>query len=120
MFSVSLIKVKLLTILSMVFMGLFSRFVLGFPILFPITCPIFHATQDNHRFPDSGSRTSLRFMPTSRYTQKRRRILSDGGVVEEELTVLEDISDQTCFDLVNDVIEYENDNFNTWFLPLAR
>ena len=120
MFSVSLIKVKLLTILSMVFMGLFSRFVLGFPMLLPISVPIFHATPDNHRFPDSGSRPSLRFMPASRYTQKRRRALKNGQAVEEELITLHDEYGNINFDFVGDVIEQGSGNFNSFFTSPAR
>lgn len=112
MFSASLIKVKLLTILSMVFMGLFSRFVLGFPMLLPISVPIFHTSPENHQFPDGGGRTSLRFMPAPRHTQKRRRNLKNGQIVEEELTFLEERCDDTCFDFVGEVIEQGNNTFN--------
>ena len=103
----------------MVFMGLFSRFVLGFPMLLPISVPLFQTIPDSHRFPDGGSRTSLRFMPASRYSQKRRRTHKDGGVVEEELAFLEVRCDETCYDFVGEIVEHENDNFNP-SLPHAR
>ncbi len=115
MFSLYLIKIKLLTLLSMVFMGLFSRLVLGFPMLLPISMPLFHTPPDNHQFPDGGSRPSLRFMPVSRYPQRRRRTLKDGRVVEEELTFLQDRCDDTNFEFVGEVIDQANDNFNSYF-----
>jgi len=120
MFSVSLIKVKLLTILSMVFMGLFSRFVLGFPMLLPIAVPIFHTIPENHRFPDSGSRTSLRFMPASRCTQRRRHALKNGQTIEEELSFLQDRYDISSFDFGGEVIEQGSDDFSLFLTLRAR
>ena len=120
MVSVSLIKVKLLTILSMVFMGLFSRLVLGFPMLLPVSAPLFHTTPEDHQFPDSGIRTSLRFMPLPRHTQKRRRTRKDGWMIEDELTFLEYRCDETCFDLVGEVIDQGSNTFNSSFIHPAR
>lgn len=106
MLSVSLIKVKLFTILSMVCMGLFSRLVLGFPLLFPTSTSTVHTIPQETPFPTNGGRTSLRFLPTPRYGQKRRRILKN-KVIEEELTVF--ISDHldANFDFMGEVIEPE-------------
>jgi hypothetical protein len=120
MVSVSLIKVKLLTILSMVFMGLFSRLVLGFPLLFPVSAPLFHTTPEDHQFPDSGNRTSLRFMPVPRHTQKRRRGHKNGQMIEDELTFLEERYDETCFEFVGEVIEQGSDKFSPSFTYLTR
>jgi len=115
MFSVSLVRVKLLTILSMVCMGLFSRFVLGFPFIFPIFTPTFNNIPENYKFPDSGSRTSLRFLPASRYTQKRRRALKDGRTLEEELTLFQPEYDDSQFDFIGEVVEQGGQNFNATF-----
>jgi hypothetical protein len=104
---VPLVKVKLLTTLSMVFMGLFSRLVLGFPALLSTSIPTFHSVLPGYQFPDSGNRTSLRFMSAVRYTQKSRRNLEDGSLLEEEISLLQAESDHSHFGLVGDVIEQE-------------
>lgn len=111
MFAVSLFKIKLMTILCMVFMGLFSRLVLGFPLLLPISLPTFHVIPQNPHFPNGGARTSLRFLSALRYIQKRRRIQKDGRATEEEITLLQPQWDSSQFEFVGEVIEQEAKSF---------
>lgn len=108
MFSFPLLKIKLLTVLSMVFMGLFSKLVLGFPVLLPSSTPVFHGNPERNPFPDGGSRTSLRFLPTLRCIQKRRRILKNGQKIEEEITLFQAEPDNSQFDFIGEVIQDEN------------
>ncbi len=93
-------------------MGLFSRLVLGFPLLLETISPTFHGIPQKHQFPDGGSRTSLRFMSTSRFTQKRRRTLKNGRAIEEELCSLQSDCDNSQFDFIGEVIENGNEDFN--------
>ena len=115
MFSLSILKIKLLTVLSMVFMGLFSRIVLGFPVLIPTSTPAFRALLERYQFPDGGSRTSLRFLPTLRCIQKRRRILKNGRSIEEEVTLFQAEPDNSQFDFIGEVVEQENPHWNLKF-----
>ena len=117
MVSVSLLKIKFLTLLSMVFMGLFSRLVLGLPLLLQTSSTTFHNIPQTHQFPDSGNRTSLRFMPASRYILKRRRVLKNGGILEEELCILQSACDESHFDFIGEVIEQGGEDFNTTLQP---
>jgi hypothetical protein len=103
MISLSIIKIKLLAILSMVFMGLFSRFVLGFPMLLPQSHPIFSGRLETHQFPDSGNRTSLRFLPASRSCQKRKKSHKNGKMLEEEITLFQPNSYDSNFDFMGEV-----------------
>jgi len=112
MFSFPLLKIKLLTVLSMVFMGLFSRLVLGFPILLPSSIAVFHGKPERNLFLDGGSRTSLRFLPTLRCIQRRRRILKDGKKIEEEITLFQAEPDNSQFDFIGEVIEEEAIHWN--------
>lgn len=89
-------------------MGLFSRLVLGFPILLPSSIPVFHGNPARNPFPDGGNRTSLRFLPTLRCIQKRRRILKDGRKIEEEITLFQAEPDNSHFDFIGEVIEDAN------------
>ncbi len=87
----------------MVFMGLFSKFVLGFPLLISSSMPFFHIFPENYRFPDSGNRTSLRFLPIPRGTKKRR--CKNGRGYEEELTFYHSEDELLSFDFIGEVIE---------------
>ncbi len=107
MVSVSVLKIKLLTILSMVFMGLFSRFVLGFPLILPGSTPSLQIQPQGHQLPASGSRTSLRLLPALRREQKRRHGRKDGKTLEEELTFFHTDPHQISLDFIGEVIENE-------------
>lgn len=111
MYFLPFFKIKLLTVLSMVFMGLFSRFVLGFPILVQTSTYAFHGATQSHRFPDSGSRTSLRFISPARYVQKCRRLLKDGNFLEEEVTLIQTEYNHSHLDFVGEVIEDDIDSY---------
>lgn len=111
MYSVPLIKIKLLTVLSMVFMGLFSRLVLGHSFLLPGAVPHFHETPHKHHFPDSGSRPSLRFMPVIRYAQKRLRNSKDGQNLEEAITLLLHQENYLYFELMGEIVELGDQGF---------
>jgi len=115
MFSVSLIKIKFLTILSMVFMGLFSRLVLGLPLLLQTSSPTFHPIPEKHQFPDGGNRTSLRLLPASRCAQKRRHARKDGRTLEEELTLFQSDQENYQLDLIGEVIEEGGEDFYSAF-----
>ncbi|MBS0271800.1 MAG: hypothetical protein JSR85_04055 [Proteobacteria bacterium] len=65
-------------------MGMFSRLVLGSPVLLPLSNPMFHASSNNHQFPDSGSRNTLRLFPSKRLRQKRRQSQKGKMACEEE------------------------------------
>lgn len=106
MLSISLIKIKFLTILSMVFMGLFSRFVLGFPLQSFSTSSNYQNTSGNHRFPDGGARTSLRFIPAMRIMQKRRRTLANGNTKEDEIFTSENTCENPDLDFIGEVIDH--------------
>jgi hypothetical protein len=114
MFSISLIKIKIFTILSMVFMGLFSRMVLGFPWLSQSSTPAYRTNTQSYPFPASGARSSLRLMTGPRYTQKRRRNLKDGSYIDEELTHFETECENPHLDFICEVIEEDNNPFKTF------
>ena len=103
----------------MVFMGLFSRLVLGFPLLFPNSFPSFQACPDTHRFPDSGSRTSLRFLPAPRYIQKRRHKYKVGKILEDEISLFQPTYEDFTFDFVGEIIENGRNDFD-FFSPLSQ
>lgn len=84
MFYFSIIKFKILMILSMVFMGMFSRLVLGYPALWPLSNPMIHSSPHNFQFPDSGSRNTLRLFSGKRLGQKRRQSQKGKMACEEE------------------------------------
>jgi len=107
MVSLSLIKFKLFTVLSMVCMGLFSRFVLGFPVLLPQNDPNFSGRFDSPQFPDSGSRSSLRFLPASRLNQKRKGSYKNGKMLEEEMTLFQPNLYESHFDFIGEIIHQE-------------
>lgn len=88
-------------------MGLFSRLVLGLPLLFPASTPTFHTIPQETPFPTNGARTSLRFLPAPRYGQKRRRILKNGSIGDEEVTVSASDYLDSDFDFLGEVIESE-------------
>ena len=86
-------------------MGLFSKFVLGFPLLLSGSSPFFHIRADGHHFPDSGGRTSLRLLLSPRCTQKRRHKRKDGKMHEEESTLFQSEYELFSFDFIGEIIE---------------
>jgi len=108
MFYITLIKLKFLSILTMVCMGLFSRLILGGPLVLFNSSATYQDIHQSHRFPDSGARTSLRFMPASRLTHKRRRYLKNGKLTEDEFTFRETLDNLPNLDFVGEVID-QND-----------
>jgi len=109
------IKIKFLTILMMVFMGLFSRFVLGFSLTHHMSAPAFHRNTQSYHFPDSGNRTSLRFISICRSFQKRRRKFSRDKFLEEELTITLAEDDHSQFEFMGEIIERESKAFSLPF-----
>lgn len=110
------IKIKFLTVLSMVFVGLFSRFVLGLPLLLQISSPVIHGVLQDYSFPDSGGRTSLRFLSTFFSLQKRRRKSKTNALFEEEIIIENPKHSQ--FDYLGEVLENDTDYFPIPFKPL--
>ena len=106
-----IVKIKFLTMLSMVCMGLFSRFMLGFPLVLPLSGPIFQRVSQGYHFPDGGNRTSLRLVSMGCSQSRRRRKLKSGQVLEEEVTMNGGQCDSSHFDFIGEVLEQESDNF---------
>ena len=113
-----IIKIKFLTILSMVFMGMFSRFVLGLPLLVQTSSPVIHRVLQLYHFPDSGNRTSLRFISSFFSLQKRRRKFKGDRVVEEELLLERADCDHSQFDFMGEVLDQNTDYFPIPFKTL--
>jgi hypothetical protein len=113
------IKIKFLTILSMVFMGLFSRFVLGVPLLIQISSPVIHGVLQYYHFPDSGNRTSLRFISPFLSLQKRRRKFKGDRLVEDEYTMGRIECDHSQFDFLGEVLENDIEYFPIPFKKLV-
>lgn len=95
MLSVIFIKIKFLTILGMVCMGLFSRLVFGIPALQSLTTHSFQSPKQGVHFPNGSRRSTLRFMTGCRTSQKRRKSQNGGGFSEDEIIPSEIFVDET-------------------------
>ena len=69
------IKLKFFMMLSMVCMGLFSRFMLGFPGMSPLSAPLFQRLSQNYYFPNGGGRTSSQLSSMRSFRPRRQKIL---------------------------------------------
>ncbi len=96
-------------------MGLFSRLVLGFPTTLISFSSNVQNTSENHRFPDGGARTSLRFIPAPRLMQKRRRKLANGETKEDEIFSSENNCETTCFEFIGEVLDQSDNTHNERF-----
>lgn len=107
MFSIPLLKIKLFTLLSMVIMGLFSRFVLGLPIQITSSITTCSEKTPTHRFPDSGARSSLRFLPAPKFVRKRRRYEGNTTLIEDQIFNSDSTNDMSCFEFIGEILERE-------------
>lgn len=111
------IKIKFSMFFIMVCVGLFSRFVLGFSLMPYTSALIFRGNPQNYHFPESGSRTSLRFISAFCSSQKRRRKLRGGNILEEELIMDGSAWDASQFDFIGEILAEESDCFSHSFKP---
>lgn len=95
----------------MVLTGLFSRFVLGFPLNYHMSAPVFRNTTQSFHFPDGGNRTSLRFISICRSFQRRRRKIRKDNLLEEELTMTLSGYEASQFEFIGEVIDQERETF---------
>lgn len=106
-----IVKIKFLTMLSMVCMGLFSRFMLGFPLMLPLSGHVFQRISQSYHFPDGGNRTSLRLVSMSCSRSRRRCKLKNGQILEEDALMNLGQCDSSHFDFMGEVLEQENESF---------
>lgn len=93
-------------------MGLFSRLVLGFPSHLLSFASNYQNTSENHRFPDGGARTTLRFIPAPRIMQRRRRKLANGETKEDEIYSFENECENPNLEFIGEFIDQSDDHQN--------